>query len=453
MLNDLDEIWNKILDKMTHDYGVIEVSCEIWLRPLKLLRMTEDTLIIYIPNTMVAEALNYIDKQYKALLKNAAAEVIGHIYEIELTREALPVEHSAPTAPVSSPNFEDSNLNPKYTFETFVVGSNNNFAYNACLAVAETPGSTYNPLFLYGGVGLGKTHLMHSIGNYIMQKDPSKKVLYITSEEFMNEVIEAIRKGNIDNHSMKKVREKYRNVDILLLDDVQFIIGKESTQEEFFHTFNALHGSNKQIVLTSDKHPKELETLEERLRSRFESGLSTDIGAPDFETRVAILRKKVKTDNFELDDEVIQYIAKNIKSNIRELEGALNKLIAKKRLDLSIDEIDIDLAKDILQDIIHPDQPKQITVEMIIKIVCEHFNVPQTDIYSKKRSKDISQTRFIIMYLSRQMTDKTMKEIGQILNKDHSTIIHGLKEMDKKLTTDENLRKTVETLQKKIQPN
>ena len=296
--------------------------------------------------------------------------------------------------------YEQANLYPKYRFDTFVVGSNNKFAHSAALAVAESPGISYNPLFLYGGPGLGKTHLMHSIGHFIIEHNPQAKVLYVTSEQFTNEVIESIRSGRAEN--MSKLREKYRTVDVLMVDDVQFIIGKESTQEEFFHTFNELHQAGKQIILSSDKPPKEMETLEERFRSRFEMGLIADIQSPDYETRMAILRKNSENYGKNIDDDVINYIATNIKSNIRELEGAYNKIIAYSRLN-NVD-VTLENAMEALKDIIYPDKSKVITPQLIIDTVCEQYGVKKDDIVSKKRQAEIVLPRQVIMYLCRENT-------------------------------------------------
>ena len=325
-----------------------------------------------------------------------------------------------------------ANLNPKYTFDTFVVGSNNRFAHAASVAVAESPGESYNPLFLYGGVGLGKTHLMHSVAHYILKHDPSKKVLYVTSETFTNELIEALKVGKNGNEmAMTSFREKYRNNDVLLIDDIQFIIGKESTQEEFFHTFNNLHLAGKQIIISSDKPPKDMETLEARLRTRFEWGMIADISSPDYETRMAILRKKEELDGLEkyhIPDEVMQYIANNIKSNIRELEGSLNKLIALSNLENK--PIDIPLAAEALKDMISPDDNRAVSPELIIEVVSEHFNVPVAELKGKKRNAEIVLPRQIVMYLCRNMTDTPLKSIGALLGgKDHASISHGVKKL------------------------
>ena len=307
----------------------------------------------------------------------------------------------------------------------------------------------YNPLFIHGGAGLGKTHLMHSIAHFILNENPSKKVLYVTSETFTNELIESIRNGN--NTAMSKFREKYRNVDVLLIDDIQFIIGKESTQEEFFHTFNDLHGNKKQIIISSDKPPKDIETLEARLRSRFEWGLIADISAPDFETRMAILRKKEEIDGYNIDNEIIEYIAENVKSNIRELEGALNKLIALSRLENR--EITILLAREALQDIVSPDAEKEITPSLIISTVAEHFHITEDDIRSTKRNIEVVYPRQIAMYLCSNMTSVGLKKIGEEMgNRDHSTVLHGSRKIANEIKKSETTRNTIDILKKKISP-
>lgn len=396
--------------------------------------------------------INYITKKYKLPIKVAIAEITGIDYEIEfiLPEQVDKFKSFKSKASGFASGTEKSNLNPNYTFESFVVGNNNKFAHAASLAVAESPGEVYNPLYIYGGPGLGKTHLMQSIGHFILQQQPEKKVIYVTSEEFTNEVIDSIRNGNAS--AMTKLRDKYRTVDVLMVDDVQFIIGKESTQEEFFHTFNVLHSARKQIILSSDKPPKEMETLEERIRSRFEWGLLADIGYPDYETRMAILRRKEEIDGFHLDDEVLDYIAINIKSNIRELEGALNKLIAFSNLEHT--EITMDIAVHELQNIISPDKPKEITPQLVIEIVAEHFNISTDQMISKNRSSEIAKPRQIAMYLCKNMTSAQLETIGALLGgRDHSTIIHGIKKITEEYKKDENFHHMIETIKKKINPN
>ena len=352
--------------------------------------------------------------------------------------------------PFNNIHYENAHLNPKYKFDTFVVGSNNKFAHSASLAVAESPGETYNPLYLYGGPGLGKTHLMHSIGHFVMEQNPDMKVLYVTSEEFTNEVIESIRSGNAS--SLVKLREKYRTVDVLMVDDVQFIIGKESTQEEFFHTFNALHSAHKQIILSSDKPPKEMETLDERFRSRFEWGLIADIQPPDYETRMAILRKNAENCDRVIDEEIIKYIATNIKSNIRELEGAFNKIIAFAKLNKV--DLTLSLAEEALKDVIYPNKPKEVTPSLIISVVAEHFNVNPEDITSKRRNSEFVQPRQVVMYLCRELTDTSFTNIGKLLGKkDHTTIIHGVNKITSEMKINEELKNKIDIIIKKINPS
>ena len=378
------EKWDEILQTVKTEHDISNVSFDTWIRPLKVYEIEDNILYIIVPSDQMS--LNYISKRYLLPLKVAIAEITGHEYELKFIlpeqTKGIGAGESKQKKSLSSEKAAISNLNQNYTFDTFVVGSNNRFAHSASLAVAESPGEAYNPLYIHGGPGLGKTHLMHSIGHFILDKNPDSKIIYVTSEEFTNEVIESIRSGNAA--TMNKFREKYRTIDVLMIDDVQFIIGKESTQEEFFHTFNALHSAGKQIILTSDKPPKDMETLEERIRSRFEWGLMADIGTPDYETRMAILQKKVEADEMTLSDEVLDYIATNIKSNIRELEGALNKLLALSNLEKI--EITLDIAIRELQNIITPDKPREITPQLIIEVVSEHFQISLDQMISKNRS-------------------------------------------------------------------
>lgn len=414
-------------------------------------------MTILIPSAQ-ARLLKYIQKNYYFCFKATISELMNHEYDVVFIAEEDAIaekkdasaEQDRPKKGVNSLKYENANLNNKYKFDTFVVGSNNKFAHSAALAVAESPGEAYNPLYLYGGAGLGKTHLMHSIGHFVLEQNQDKKVLYVTSEQFTNEVIESIRSGNAA--AMTKLRDKYRTVDVLLVDDVQFIIGKESTQEEFFHTFNVLHSAGKQIIISSDKPPKEMETLEERFRSRFEWGLIADIQPPDYETRMAILRKNAEMYDKEIDDEIIQYIATNIKSNIRELEGALNKVMANARLNKQ--ELNLALAEDALKDVIYPDQRREVSPSLIIDVVAEHFNISKEDITSKKRNSEYVIPRQIIMYLCRHMTESTFQMIAAYLGKkDHTTVIHGVEKIEEKIKTDEDLRNKIETIQKKLTPS
>lgn len=445
------EKWNEILQRVKEEHEITDISFQTWIKPLEVYGVDGSRLYILVPSEQLA--LNYITKKYSLPLKVAISEIVGVVYELEfiLPEQAKSIHTSnQKKQTVSMEAIDRSNLNSNYTFDTFVVGSNNRFAQSASLAVAESPGEAYNPLYIYGGPGLGKTHLMHSIGNFILEQDPQTKVLYVTSEEFTNEVIESIRTGNAT--AMTKLREKYRTVDVLMIDDVQFIIGKESTQEEFFHTFNVLHSSGKQIILTSDKPPKDMETLEERIRSRFEWGLMADIGSPDYETRMAILRRKVEMDEMELGDDILNYIANNIKSNIRELEGALNKLLAFANLEKT--EITMDIAEKELQNIITPDKPREITPQLIIEVVSEHFQISLDQMISKNRSSEIVKPRQIAMYLCKNMTDIPLDSIGGLLGgRDHSTIIHGIKKVSDEFENNESTRNMIDTIKKKINPN
>ena len=455
-MNIVEQNWDQILNKMKLEYCSSNISYNTWIAPLTVYEVKDDTVYILVK---LRASLEHIEEKYLLPFKVCIAEVTGVEYEVAFVTDNQTViqEKKENIIKKNKANavFEKANLNPKYTFDTFVVGSNNSFAHAASLAVAESPGEAYNPLFIYGGVGLGKTHLMHSIAHFILENDPSKNVLYVTSETFTNELIEALKAGKTGSElAMTKFREKYRNNDVLLIDDIQFIIGKESTQEEFFHTFNHLHVSGKQIIISSDKPPKDIETLEARLRTRFEWGLIADISSPDYETRMAILRKKEELDGLEryhIPDEVMQYIANNIKSNIRELEGSLNKLIALSNLENK--PIDIPLAAEALKDMISPDDNRIVTPELILDIVSEHFNVPISDLKGKKRNAEIVLPRQIVMYLCRVMTDTSLKAIGAFLGgKDHASVTHGIKKIEAEIKTDEALNNTVNIIMKKINP-
>ena len=455
-MNIVEENWEQILNKMKLEYCSSNISYNTWIAPLTVYEVTDDTVYILVK---LRASLEHIEEKYLLPFKVCIAEVTGYEYEVSfVTDDHVVIQEKKDTAvkkQQSNAIFAQANLNPKYTFDTFVVGSNNNFAHAASLAVADSPGEIYNPLFLYGGVGLGKTHLMHSIAHFILEKDPTKKVLYVTSETFTNELIDALKIGKNGNElAMTTFREKYRNNDVLLIDDIQFIIGKESTQEEFFHTFNHLHVSGKQIIISSDKPPKDIETLEARLRTRFEWGLIADISSPDYETRMAILRKKEELDGLEryhIPDEVMQYIANNITSNIRELEGSLNKLIALANLENK--PIDIPLAAEALKDMISPNNTREITPELIIEVVSDHFNVPAAELKGKKRNAEIVLPRQIVMYLCRKMTDTPLKTIGLILGgKDHASVSHGVKKIEHDVKTDEALNNTVNIIKKKLNP-
>lgn len=450
--------WNEILEYIKNEYNLSDISFNTWIKPLKFHSVENNKVIIIIPFDQ-SHSKNYISSKYSLPIKVSITEVTGMEYDVEfiLEKDASSGETSISNNIINTPEYESTNLNHTYTFDTFVVGNNNRFAQSAALAVAESPGETYNPLFIYGGVGLGKTHLMHAIANYIISENPSKKVLYVTSEQFTNDIIDALRNGNSSQNAeaMSKFRDKYRNIDVLLVDDIQFIIGKERTQEEFFHTFNQLHEQNKQIIISSDKPPKEMEVLEERYRSRFAWGLIADIQQPDYETRMAILKKKKEKLNNEykesISDEVIDYIANNVTSNVRELEGALNKLIMFSKLENR--DIDLSLAKEALKDVISPIEPIKITPEYILDVVCDQFNISPDDVCSKKRNAEIVLPRQIIMYLCRKYTDAPQVRIALLCGKkDHTTVIHAEEKIKELIDEDDNVKNTIDTIIKKINP-
>ena len=455
MLEKIKEKWDQILLHIKEEHELTDVSFKTWLLPTEPYDVKGNTLQILVPDI---HFLGYIKRKYGFLLQITIEELTGIECELEFVtleqvgarqEEADKSQLINRALEVNRQVIQNANLNPRYTFDSFVVGANNNLAHAASLAVAESPGEIYNPLFIYGGVGLGKTHLMHSIGHFILKNNTQAKVLYVTSEKFTNELIDAIRNKN--NISTTEFREKYRNNDILLIDDIQFIIGKESTQEEFFHTFNSLYEAKKQIIISSDKPPKEIETLEERLRSRFEWGLTVDIQSPDYETRMAILRKKEELEGYNIDNEVIKYIATNVKSNIRELEGALTKIVALSKLNKQ--EITIELAEEALKDLISPNETKEVTPELIIQVVADHFGITPLDISSQKRNKEVVFPRQIVMFLCRSMTDTPLQAIGKYLGgRDHTTIIHGYEKIGADMDKNESLRNTIEILKKKINP-
>ena len=458
-MNELAAKWPEILEKIKDSGEITEVAFHTFVEPLEFAGLKENRVYIAVSTDQIG--LDFFTKRYKEPITIAIADVVGSIYEVifislEQKNHLNSLNNIEETAfeqkTVSNHLFMQANLVPDYTFETFVVGNNNKMAHAASLAVAEAPGETYNPLFIYGGVGLGKTHLMHSIGHYVLEQNPDKKVLYVSSEEFTNEVIEAVRSGNAA--SMSKLRDKYRTVDMLLIDDIQFIIGKDTTQEEFFHTFNALQQQRKAIVLTSDRPPKEIETLEERFRSRFEMGLMVDIQTPDYETRMAILRKKAESEHYEIEDWILKYIAENVKSNIRELEGALNKLHFSVNMEKKNQPVTMEFVQSELQSIISPDEKKEITADLIINVVCEHFHITHDQIISKSRSNDVAKPRQIAMYLCNSLTSLPQVAIGAALGgRDHSTVIHGIRAMTDEYNTNENTKNTIEIIKKKINPN
>ena len=450
-MNIVEQNWDLVLNKMKLEYCSSNISYTTWIAPLTVYEVKDNTVYILV---QLRASLEHIEEKYLLPFKVCIAEVTGIEFEVAFVtdNEAVIQEKKENIIKKNRVNaiYEKANLNPKYTFDTFVVGSNNNFAHAASLAVAESPGEIYNPLFIYGGVGLGKTHLMHSVAHFILANDPSKKVLYVTSETFTNELIDALKAGKTGSElAMTKFREKYRNNDVLLIDDIQFIIGKESTQEEFFHTFNELHEAKKQIVISSDKHPREIATLEERLRSRFEWGITADIQPPDYETKMAILKKRAELEHLDINQEVMQYVATNINSNIRELEGALNKIYVFANLEKK--PVTLELAENALKDTI--ECQKEVTPQLIMDVVAEHYNISVSDIISKKKNKEIANPRQICMYLSRKYTDYSLQNIGKIMgNRDHTTVIHGHDKIGKMLETDENLKSNLDIIIKKLNP-
>jgi chromosomal replication initiator protein len=443
----LKELWESALNILKTE--LTEVSFNTWIKSAIPLSSTNGILKLGVPNNFTKEIL---ETRYKDLILNALKAISSQKYTIEIaiaSEESVDLDESkvskARKSSVTVSEDVPATLNPKYTFDSFVIGNSNRFAHAASLAVAESPAKAYNPLFIYGGVGLGKTHLMHAIGHYILQNNPRSKVVYVSSEKFTNELINSIK----DDKNVE-FRNKYRNVDVLLIDDIQFIAGKERTQEEFFHTFNALHDANKQIILSSDRPPKEIPTLEDRLRSRFEWGLIADIQPPDFETRIAILKKKADVENLNVSNDVMTYIATRIKSNIRELEGALIRIVAYSSL--TNKEITVDLASEALKDIISSKQGKQLTIALIIDAVSEYFNLRVEDFKSQRRTRNVAYPRQIAMYLCRKLTDTSLPKIGEEFGgRDHTTVIHAHDKITEGLKTDEGLQEAINTITKKLQ--
>lgn len=446
ILENIDELWVATLEKI--EEKISKPSFDTWLKNTKAVKLEENTIIISAPNDF---ARDWLENQYTKLISNVLAELTGaHL----ATKFIIPDIHApadeVKAVPKPKTNVQNGNeppktmLNPKYTFDTFVIGAGNRFAHAASLAVAEAPAKAYNPLFIYGGVGLGKTHLMHAIGHYVREHDPNANVVYLSSEKFTNEFINAI----MDNKTIN-FRNKYRNIDVLLIDDIQFIAGKESTQEEFFHTFNALHEESKQIIISSDRPPKEIPTLEDRLRSRFEWGLITDITPPDLETRIAILTKKAKAEGLDIPNEVMLYIANQIDTNIRELEGALIRVVAYSSL--VNQDIDAPLAADALKDIIPSSKPKIITIQGIQAVVGEKYNIKLDDFIAKKRTRSIAFPRQIAMYLSRELTDFSLPKIGdEFGGRDHTTVIHAHEKISKLLEDDTKLNREIEEIKEEL---
>ena len=451
MSNDLQSLWEKTLNIIKGEMS--EVSFNTWIKSCEPISISSNLIKISVPNSFTQDIL---EKRYKDLVVNSIEAACSKLYNVEfiIASDIQEVEEKEEgrikvddKSSITVNDEMSSTLNPKYTFDSFVIGNSNRFAHAASLAVAEAPAKAYNPLFIYGGVGLGKTHLMHAIGHYALQNNPNAKVVYVSSEKFTNELINAIKDDKNEDF-----RNKYRNVDILLIDDVQFIAGKERTQEEFFHTFNELHDANKQIILSSDRPPKEIPTLEDRLRSRFEWGLIADIQAPDFETRMAILKKKADVEKLNVANEVMVYIATKIKSNIRELEGALIRIVAYSSL--TNRPITVELASEALKDIISNKQNKNITIDVIQDVVAGYFNLRVEDLKSQRRTRNVAYPRQIAMYLSRKLTDMSLPKIGEEFGgRDHTTVIHAYEKISDSLNTDESLQHTVKDITKKLSQN
>lgn len=427
---DLAEIWVRCKDKLKESFN--EKVFNVWIKPIMPLEVTDTYYKVAVKNDFFKTML---EENYAQVIEGVLAGIMSK--NIKLIIETMDNGSSGSEAAEEMPAVpakreqqqlfnentsvqqpDESNLNPKYVFETFVIGNSNRFAHAAAQAVANDPAHAYNPLFLYGGVGLGKTHLMHAIGNRIKQNNPSMKVLYTSSEKFTNEII-----NSIQNKTTEAFRQKYRNIDCLIIDDIQFLKGKEQTQVEFFHTFNALKDADKQIIISSDRPPREIETLEDRLRSRFDQGLTADIQTPDLETRMAILRTKAASDNIVLPTEVITLLATNIATNIREIEGAYNKIVAYTSLMHM--PITVETAQKVLSDMGNDIKPRTITYEGIIKVVADHYNVKQDELFNKKRTQNIAFPRQVAMYLCRELADLSYPRIGELFGgRDHTTVIH-----------------------------
>ncbi|HHY14352.1 MAG TPA: chromosomal replication initiator protein DnaA [Thermoanaerobacterales bacterium] len=448
----IDELWDTFLVALE---GEIDnnVSFNTWFKPSKLLTVDDKTVVIETPSNFIKEMLEaryheLTEEMFSKLLnKEMNIKFISSLSESSPQGEQIEIAEISDSQNITQTEIITTYLNPKYTFDTFVIGNSNRFAHAASLAVAESPSKAYNPLFIYGGVGLGKTHLLHAIGHCILNKNPNIRVLYVTSERFTNDLINSIR-----DYKNEHFRNTYRKIDVLLIDDIQFIAGKDRTQEEFFHTFNTLHESNKQIVISSDRPPKEIPTLEDRLRSRFEWGLISDIQTPDLETRIAILKKKAELEGLFIPNEVLLYIANQIDSNIRELEGALIRVMAYASL--INQDLSTELAEKALKDILPDSKQKPITIPLIQEIVSDFFDLKVDDLKGRRRTRDIVYPRQIAMYLSRELTDFSLSKIGdEFGGKDHTTVIHAYDKITEDLEEDRSLRGLIKELENKIQKN
>lgn len=437
----IENLWERAIALLKTE--LTEISFNTWIKTIEPISINSNTL-----NLKVTAEFHkgILESRYAPLIKNALKQVGFREYSINFIVPSNKNDSKLDQNYDSNEELICSSLNSKYTFDTFVIGNSNRFAHAAALAVAESPAKAYNPLFLYGGVGLGKTHLMHAIGHYILNQNSTLKVLYVSSEKFTNELINAIK----DDRN-EEFRNKYRNIDILLIDDIQFIGGKERTQEEFFHTFNALYEANKQIILSSDKPPKDILTLEERLRSRFEWGLIGDVQAPDFETRIAILQKKAQLEKLDVSNEVLSFIADKIASNIRELEGALNRVIAYSSLTNTEGNITVDLANEALKDVLSVGKSKIINSTTIQDAVARYFDLKPEVFKSKKRTRDIAFPRQIAMYLCRELTDMSLPKIGDDFGgRDHTTVIHACDKISEEINTNPETRRAINELKRNI---
>ncbi len=448
-MRDLIADWEILKDNLKEEFGITDPAFKTFIKPLVIKKISDENVFIIIPfDQENSIGIDYYNRKYMQMLRVAIEEYTGREYEVVfIVRKNSEEDRIADNNEIKQDNRISADLKNEYTFENFVVGKNNEFAHSAAVAVAENPGQDYNPLFLYGGPGVGKTHLMHAIGHSILSKDPTLHVLYVTSEQFTNDLIKSLKTGS---QAMDSFRKKYRNLDVLLLDDIQFIQNKESTQEEFFHTFNELHSANKAIIISSDKPPKELKTLEDRLTSRFDMGMIADIKPPDYETRAAILRQNFEKYNMDISDDIIDYIASNIRSNIRELTGATNKL---KLISLNND-LTIDVVKKNLSDFINESNEHKLSMEDIINEVCTYYNVSREDINSSKRSQDIAHPRQIATYLCRTLTDNSQQMIGRAVgNRDHSTVISSITKITNEINNNTNTASEIEDLRRILTKN
>ncbi len=432
----LEDLWQQLLARLEED--VPKECIETWIQPIKVSSPQPGELVLRVPNRFFQ---GWIAENYEGIIKKRACELWQR--DIHLTYVVEKEEDEVHTPKKTIPP-QEATFNPRYTFESFVVGAGNQFAHAACMAVADEPGEAYNPLFIYGGVGLGKTHLLHAIGHHILGRDQDTKMIYISAEQFMNELIDSIRFDR-----MGLFRKRFRSTEVLLVDDIQFIAGKDRTQEEFFHTFNELYEAGSQIVISCDRFPGEMERLEERLKSRFHWGLIVDIQPPDLETRIAILRKKAEMSGISIPQDVAFFIARRVRSNVRELEGCLVRLSALSSITGT--PITLEMAKRTLGDIL-PSSTGEVTVERIQKVVCDHFGIRLMDLKSKKRSRGIVLPRQVAMYLSRKLTHLSLPELGEAFGgKDHTSVLHSVRKVEKLLENDEQMRELVEKLEELLE--